>query len=843
MSETLTFSTPGIQGRTGPGILFGDGPPTEESIVAAVAERGLSPLVAEVMTTDPTGGSWVYVARATRKEYVKTDGSWAETGETLASDAIVQAAAVATAADRVATGQDRVATGQDRVQTGLDRVATGQDLVATTAERVLAQAARTGAETAETNANSAANQIGAYPTFAEAEASTAIQGRTVEVYADGGYNGRYVWQSGELVYMGLTTAQETEMRKALAALLGELLSLEDIPGYGFAISDGAGRLTFGLDDAGAANMGDIRQIGEGEEVYLLGRLVSWFLRDANKRSPLLFTERGEAGIGDILQLPGGDELFVGGIEILRYARDLVGRVTRADLMDGSTGIAHLRQLPTEDDWYFKGREVLWPARDVNGRLLSTYLKDGSFWVAKLEVGDGSTIGSGYVDPGTLTGPGNVFAARSVNAGLAQFLADGEGVVRSYLQRTDIASTTAMFETAGPIVYHPTDGESMEAGGVAGSPTVINDTATYPHYCLMLNTGARGAQSGTVSASALIDFVPIVEAVGGSFNGETAGAGWLYAAHAAELAAHEADPTNVLRVHVFRTAAANGRMIAEIEKGTEPYANGLKELTATIAIAAAYGKTVWCPAWCLDIGVNDRNAATDPATFKAAIEQYIEDKQTDFGTLLPAQEDPMMLFIAQTDAPPSGAAPAGFPAIVQYELARDRNDVKIATPKYHLPRNASSDVHLSALGNAIKGEYYNRAFRAEFIDLIGWTETRPTAIEKSGTTIDITFQMMVEPLIFDTTNLPAATNQGFEVYEGDGSTPVSISSVTIIGDDVVRIVIATDPGTVVVRYANEGPGRTGFPGAWGNLCDSTATTSIHDETFVLRNWSVTFEETI
>jgi len=100
-------------------------------------------------------------------------------------------------------------------------------------------------------------------------------------------------------------------------------------------------------------------------------------------------------------------------------------------------------------------------------------------------------------------------------------------------------------------------------------------------------------------------------------------------------------------------------------------------------------------------------------------------------------------------------------------------------------------------------------------------------------------MQVAPLVIDTTQVSAATSYGFEIYEPDGVTPITINSVAKAGPTRVRLLCATTvPEDAIVRYAWTGAddvGRTSGPR--GNLRDSQGETVKFGEATRMDGWAI------
>lgn len=445
--------------------------------------------------------------------------------------------------------------------------------------------------------------------------------------------------------------------------------------------------------------------------------------------------------------------------------------------------------------------------------------------------------SAIVAPTTLNGPGSSFMAQGLGEGLVRYLADGDGGTFAYLQRTDIASTLAMFEGSGHIEYTGATGQSLSVGGGADDAPPGDEVWTtaprYPHHCLMLNTGARGAGGSAVDMSAITDFAPIAEVYDGDTRGETQGSGMTAALHEARLAAGEPK-----RTEVFRSHGVGGAALSQIEKGTVPYANGLAEWTKAVEIAAAYGRTIICRAITFTHAETDREDETDPAVYRAGVVALRDDYVADWGPLNPEGADDIVFILDQIAGDASGdPTSAGELALVQLDLARTEPGFYLSTPKYFMGYLPNPPLHLEPKWYSILGEYQARAKRALFeTDAATWAPLWPTDIVRTGTSLVVTFHVPEGPLVFDTATLPAATNMGF-AYSG-----AAITDVAITGADEVTITIDADAAGDL-SYAYDGPGATGRSGAWGNLRDSAAGISSTDDITALRNWCVVFKEPV
>tara|TARA_R110001592_G_scaffold363400_1_gene688206 strand:- start:62716 stop:65166 length:2451 start_codon:yes stop_codon:yes gene_type:complete len=483
-------------------------------------------------------------------------------------------------------------------------------------------------------------------------------------------------------------------------------------------------------------------------------------------------------------------------------------------------------------------DLVYGLLDQNGKVAFGINKKGELlgnFAAGTNLGD-------PVDPNTLAGPGNIFMARVLSSNLVEFLADGEGKILSYTQRTDIASTTAMFSALGPIEYIAATGQSLSVGGGAtenaSGEEVFTANPVFPHHNFMFNTGTRGVQSAVLNPATLVDFVPAYEVFNNNNHAETQGSGMMRALHAKHLVNMEN-----FKTYVYRSHGRGGASISELSKGSgfEMYANGVKEVAKAVEIASKYGRELVLRAVTWTQGEQDRGVGTSRLDYYSALNKLVDDYQIDYAAILP-EHNPTIHFIIDQLSSNSTGTFSDIP-LAQYDLAKDRNDVHISTSKYFMSYSASG-VHLDPKWYSILGEYQARAWRAQFLEG-GWSPLQPVSVNRTDAVIDIVFSVPKPPLVIDTTTLPFIADNGFVFSDDSGATP-PISSVEIISDGIIRITLSAVPSgpNMKLSYAGSGPGAgTEHSGAWGNIRDSETEVSQSDSAVVLYNWALIFEETI
>jgi hypothetical protein len=294
--------------------------------------------------------------------------------------------------------------------------------------------------------------------------------------------------------------------------------------------------------------------------------------------------------------------------------------------------------------------------------------------------------------------------------------------------------------------------------------------------------------------------------------------------------------------VISTNGIPGATYAQLRKGgsTSAYQDGLNQITAAknIAIGGGYGYTVQAVA-----------LMHGPANFAngLAYEDILNEWQQDYEDDIKAitgQTGSIPMFIDQSSnftAYNLATAPL---VIAQYNAAKNNPDIYMVGPKYQLTY-AVDNIHLPNTGYRWWGEYFGKAI-AHVANGETVTALMPAQVVRNGNVISARFDVPKGPIVFDTINVPAQTNKGFEYT--DDSSSASISSVAIDGTDTVRITLNTVPtgANPKLRYAYTGvpggrPGADSTNGARGNLRDSDDTVSLYGNN--LYNWAVHFEEAI
>ena len=209
---------------------------------------------------------------------------------------------------------------------------------------------------------------------------------------------------------------------------------------------------------------------------------------------------------------------------------------------------------------------------------------------------------------------------------------------------------------------------------------------------------------------------------------------------------------------------------------------------------------------------------------------------------------MIMFICQVDSSAGygftgGIDSTGFPSqLEQLAAHKSSSFVRLVCPKYQFAYYDHS--HLTNNAQRLLGEYYAKA-TATRINTGAWEPLRPSTITGAGNTVTVSFVGAVGNLVFDTTLVQPAANQGFAYRDDSGRT---ITNVAISGSQVIITLSGPIGANPKLAYAyNNGASGTANQvaglGSRGNLRDSDTAVSAYDGTTRLYNWCVIFKENV
>jgi hypothetical protein len=260
-----------------------------------------------------------------------------------------------------------------------------------------------------------------------------------------------------------------------------------------------------------------------------------------------------------------------------------------------------------------------------------------------------------------------------------------------------------------------------------------------------------------------------------------------------------------------------------------YAASLFEAAAIQRLAVAAGKTYGVGAIVLTHGESDAGNTDYENQLVRLWSDYNQDikaitGQTDSIPMLVSQQHSFGFTAGATSALSAST-------YAQWKVGVDHpGDIICSGPKYQYPYGPDN-VHMVSEGYDLLGEKYGEVFFQKVVLGKDWQPLQPMRASTSGQVITLEFNVPVPPLVWDET-LPAphqtaltewAQGRGFEVSTNNGTKPLRITSVKIVGNSVEISCAAPVPSGASVAYAmtSDGTAIAGLTHRWGQLRDSDA----------------------
>jgi len=178
------------------------------------------------------------------------------------------------------------------------------------------------------------------------------------------------------------------------------------------------------------------------------------------------------------------------------------------------------------------------------------------------------------------------------------------------------------------------------------------------------------------------------------------------------------------------------------------------------------------------------------------------------------------------------------ALAQLDASIEHSLIYMSTPLYHFDFDVDGR-HLIAASSKQLGGYMAIVYKKVLVDGEDWSPVRPLSYAQAGSDVTISMHVPVGPLALDTTLLPAQTNYGFAAFNS-GGTPISITGVTLVDADKVKITTASPiPSGGYITYAQSAqPEPVRSLGGSGNLRDSQGASMVYLGK-PMHNWCVLF----
>lgn len=285
----------------------------------------------------------------------------------------------------------------------------------------------------------------------------------------------------------------------------------------------------------------------------------------------------------------------------------------------------------------------------------------------------------------------------------------------------------------------------------------------------------------------------------------------------------------------------GIAYAGLKKGSEPFANGMAQVTAAAALAKELGKSYVVRAVTNVHGESDHLQGN--GSYDKDLAEWQGDYERDVRAITGQAEPVPMLHTQMSSWTRYNSATSAIP-FAQLKATLDSDGkIVLVGPKYHLPY--SDGVHLTAEGYRHMGEDYAKVYRRVILERRPWEPLRPVQVTRAGAVLTIRFAVPKPPLVLDTDLVSDPGSMGFEFAQTGAAAP-AITSVALAGPDTVTVTLASAPtGTEQrIRYAftgTSGSNAGATTGPRGNLRDSDDTPSRHG--YKLYNWCVHFNEAV
>jgi hypothetical protein len=274
-----------------------------------------------------------------------------------------------------------------------------------------------------------------------------------------------------------------------------------------------------------------------------------------------------------------------------------------------------------------------------------------------------------------------------------------------------------------------------------------------------------------------------------------------------------------------------------------YAATLFEAEAIERLAEQDDKTFGVGAVFLTHGEAD----TGNQAYQQQLVQLWSDYNADLSEITgQAARFPMIL--SQQHSVPDGVGSSSVATQAQWQVGVEHpGQIICSGPKYQYGYSSDA-VHLRAPGYRMLGEKYGQVYFERVVLGNNWQPLHPSAVRRSNRVIEVRFHVPVPPLSWDDEMPKPYRSEFSEWKKGNGfevradNDPVQISTVEIVGDDVVRITCSANlEGNVEVAYAwtSQGEPRDDGTVRWGLLKDSDPFVGFNTE-IEQPNYAVAFE---
>lgn len=371
------------------------------------------------------------------------------------------------------------------------------------------------------------------------------------------------------------------------------------------------------------------------------------------------------------------------------------------------------------------------------------------------------------------------------------------------------------------------GQSLSDGGDGGLPNAVISTTQY-YNSIMFNLGVRPLDyhAGQVPTS----FAPLVEKLSGNtVMGETpcSGASDMFI---------QAYPQRTFQLFGCSSGQPS-QTVADLSKGGQYYQRLISNTSTANTLANNIGKSFSMGAIFWTQGTADYTNGTNYDDYYNSLFQLQQDASNDIDSIT-GQQNSVPFLIGQSADQNRQAASMSNPtaALAQLDLAENDPNFTLATPMY-LFDYLSDNTHLNDTNYRRLGAYYGYAMKKFLIDGVK-NFIYPLSTQTNSNRITITFNVPVQPLVFDTDKIIDPGAYGFNALDASGN-QIKIKSISLISGNAVQIICARQPSfiTYAINGQSKKAGRT--QGPRGCLRDSQGDSIVFDG-YHLYNWCPIFK---
>jgi hypothetical protein len=282
-----------------------------------------------------------------------------------------------------------------------------------------------------------------------------------------------------------------------------------------------------------------------------------------------------------------------------------------------------------------------------------------------------------------------------------------------------------------------------------------------------------------------------------------------------------------------SGAYSGRTMAQLEKGTSPYAELIGQVQAGFNLAQAEGRRFVASALSWVQGPGDYLSGYRYYLLRqiALANDFDEDCRAITG-----QTRPVFTLISQSAS--QGVAHRRTVPLAQLEASLRSPHIVLAAPEYqfkYLPDGML--VHVDGASTRIMGAYLGLALKRTLIDGKKWRPLMPSNIDVQGRVIYVRFNRA--GLKIDTTLVPEQPQYGFSLLDPTGA-PIALSGIEVVQPDTIRLLAAAAPrpGSMLWLGGMTATGIPNYAGGASNVRDSQGDELLFDS-YPLHNWGVVF----